>query len=162
MGVLSSFLLVLFIIVSILLILLVLVQNEEGDSLGGVFAGGSSSAFGSRSGNILTKASSVLGALFFILSFSLAMLNRTPADIRGVEEAGRRLTPAPAEESVDLKAFEPPSSSAAEPASPQLSPAESAADLPEVSAPPDTGLSPSQETGVPASGTSGAGGGSGN
>jgi preprotein translocase subunit SecG len=135
MGVLSSFLLVLFIIVSILLILLVLVQNEEGDSLGGVFAGGSSSAFGSRSGNILTKTSSVLGALFFILSFSLAMLNRTPSDIRGVEEAGRRLTPAQAEESVDLKAFEPPSS-AIPPDSTSLSPLESSTEIPETTAPP--------------------------
>ncbi|MDR2467991.1 MAG: preprotein translocase subunit SecG [Spirochaetaceae bacterium] len=106
MNVLSIFLLVLFIIVSVLLILLVLVQNEEGDSLGGVFAGGSSSAFGARSGNILSKTSSVLGALFFILSFSLAMLNRTPADDRSVEEAGRRLIPQ-TEQNTDLKVFEP-------------------------------------------------------
>ncbi|MDR0662643.1 MAG: preprotein translocase subunit SecG [Spirochaetaceae bacterium] len=90
MEVLSAVLLVLFIIVAILLILLVLVQNEEGDSLGGVFAGGSSSVFGSRSGNILTKASSVLGVLFLALSFSIALVNRTPGD-KGVEAAGRRI-----------------------------------------------------------------------
>lgn len=106
MTALSVFLLVLFIIVSILLILLVLVQNEEGDSLGGVFAGGSNTAFGSRSGNVLTRASSVLGALFFILSFSLAMLNRSPASDKGVEEAGRKLAPQ-TEATTDLKAFEP-------------------------------------------------------
>ncbi|GMO46093.1 MAG: hypothetical protein Ta2G_01120 [Termitinemataceae bacterium] len=88
MGILNVVLLVVFIIVAILLVLLVLIQNEEGDSLGGVFAGGSSSAFGSRSGNILTKTSSVLGALFLILSFSLALLNRTPSD-KGVEIQGR-------------------------------------------------------------------------
>jgi preprotein translocase subunit SecG len=88
MAVLNVVLLVLFIIVAALLILLVLVQNEEGDSLGGVFAGGSSSVFGSRSGNILTKASSVLGALFLILSFSIALVNRTPSD-DGVKAAGR-------------------------------------------------------------------------
>lgn len=108
MNALSIFLLVLFIIVSIFLVLIVLVQSEEGDSLGGVFAGGSNTAFGSRSGNILTRISTVLGALFFILSFSLAMLNRSPADDRGVEEAGRRLTPK-TEEAADLKAFEPQS-----------------------------------------------------
>jgi preprotein translocase subunit SecG len=89
MAVLSVVLLVLFVIVAILLILLVLVQNEEGDSLGGLFAGGSSSVFGSRSGNILTKISSVLGVLFLALSFSMALLNRTPSD-SGVEAAGRR------------------------------------------------------------------------
>ena len=49
MGVLSIVLLVFFIIAALLLILLVLIQNEEGDSLGGIFAGGSASAFGSRS-----------------------------------------------------------------------------------------------------------------
>jgi preprotein translocase subunit SecG len=90
MAVLSVVLLVVFIIVVALLILLVLVQNEEGDSLGGVFAGGSSSVFGSRSGNILTRATSVLGALFLALSFGMALLNRTPGD-KGVEAAGRRI-----------------------------------------------------------------------
>jgi preprotein translocase subunit SecG len=89
MAVLSVVLLVLFIIVAILLVLLVLVQSEEGDSLGGLFAGGSSSVFGSRSGNMLTRASSVLGVLFLVLSFGMALLNRTPSD-SGVEAAGRR------------------------------------------------------------------------
>jgi preprotein translocase subunit SecG len=90
MGVLSVVLLALFIIAAILLILLVLVQNEEGDSLGGIFAGGSSSAFGSRSGNVLTRATSILGAIFLALSFGLALINRTPAGA-GVESAGREL-----------------------------------------------------------------------
>ena len=83
-------LLVLFILAAILLVLLVLVQNEEGDSFGGIFAGGSSSAFGSRSGNVLTRATSILGAVFLALSFGLALINRTPAG-SGVESAGRQL-----------------------------------------------------------------------
>lgn len=91
MGVLSIVLLVFFIIVAILLILLVLVQNEEGDSLGGIFAGGSASAFGSRSGNVLTRATTVLGALFLIVSLGLALLNRTPGG-SGVESAGLDLS----------------------------------------------------------------------
>jgi preprotein translocase subunit SecG len=74
-----------------LLILLVLIQNEEGDSLGGIFAGGSGSAFGSRSGNVLTRSTSVLGALFLIISLGLALLSRTPSG-SGVEEEGRRLS----------------------------------------------------------------------
>ncbi|MDR2481915.1 MAG: preprotein translocase subunit SecG [Spirochaetaceae bacterium] len=106
MDILSIFLLVIFIIVSLLLIMLVLIQSEEGDSLGGVFAGGSGSAFGSRSGNVLTKASSILGVLFFVLSFSLALLNRTPLDDKGVEEAGRQALPA---QTNDLKDYAPPS-----------------------------------------------------
>jgi preprotein translocase subunit SecG len=75
----------------VLLVLLVLVQNEEGDSLGGIFAGGSGSAFGSRSGNVLTRATTVLGALFLIISLGLALLNRTPGG-SGVESAGRQLS----------------------------------------------------------------------
>ncbi|MDR0598269.1 MAG: preprotein translocase subunit SecG [Treponema sp.] len=90
MGVLSVVLLAFFVIAAILLILLVLVQNEEGDSLGGIFSGGSSSAFGSRSGNVLTRATSILGAVFLALSFGLALINRTP-DGSGVESAGRQL-----------------------------------------------------------------------
>jgi preprotein translocase subunit SecG len=91
MGILSTVLLVFFVIIAILLILLVLVQNEEGDSLGGIFAGGSGSAFGSRSGNVLTRATTLLGALFLVISLGLALLNRTPGG-SGVEEAGRELS----------------------------------------------------------------------
>jgi preprotein translocase subunit SecG len=90
MSALSIVLLVFFIIVAILLILLVLVQNEEGDSLGGIFAGGSGSAFGSRSGNVLTRATTVLGTLFLVLSLGMALLNRTPG-ATGVEAEGLRL-----------------------------------------------------------------------
>jgi len=91
MTILSTVLLVFFVIVAILLVLLVLIQNEEGDSLGGIFAGGSSSAFGSRSGNVLTRSTTVLGALFLIISLGLALLNRTPGGT-GVEAAGRELS----------------------------------------------------------------------
>lgn len=91
MVILSTVLLVFFVIVAILLVLLVLVQNEEGDSLGGIFAGGSSSAFGSRSGNVLTRATTILGSLFLIGSLGLALLNRTPGGT-GVEAAGRELS----------------------------------------------------------------------
>jgi preprotein translocase subunit SecG len=88
MGILGILFLVVFIVIAVLLVLLVLVQNEEGDSLGGIFAGGSASAFGSRSGNVLTRATSILGALFLILSLSLALLNKS-GGITGIEAAGR-------------------------------------------------------------------------
>jgi preprotein translocase subunit SecG len=91
MGVLNIVLLVFFVVIAILLILLVLIQNEEGDSLGGIFAGGSASAFGSRSGNVITRATTVLGALFLIISLGLAMLNRTSGGA-GVPSAARQLS----------------------------------------------------------------------
>ncbi|MDR2111287.1 MAG: preprotein translocase subunit SecG [Spirochaetaceae bacterium] len=89
MEILGVVLLVFFIIAAVLLILVVLIQNEEGDSLGGIFAGGSGSAFGSRSGNVLTRTTTVLGVIFLVLSFSLALINRTPG-ISGVESAARQ------------------------------------------------------------------------
>ena len=92
MGIIGIVLLVFFVIVAILLVLLVLAQDEEGDSLGGIFAGGSGSAFGSRSGNVLTRATTILGALFLVISLGLALMNRSPAG-SGVEAAGRALTP---------------------------------------------------------------------
>ncbi|CEM60799.1 preprotein translocase subunit SecG [Treponema phagedenis] len=79
MSAISIVLLVFFVIICFLLVGLVLLQNEEGDSLGGLFAGGSNSAFGSRSGNILTKTTYVLLALFFVTTFFLAWLNKSPA-----------------------------------------------------------------------------------
>ncbi|MDR2048622.1 MAG: preprotein translocase subunit SecG [Treponema sp.] len=89
MGVLEIVLLVVFVVIAILLILLVLIQNEEGDSLGGIFAGGSASAFGSRSGNVLTRATSILGAVFLVLCLGLALINRAPR-AAGVEAEARR------------------------------------------------------------------------
>ncbi|MCL2093955.1 MAG: preprotein translocase subunit SecG [Treponema sp.] len=92
MGILSIVLLVFFIIVAVLLVLLVLAQNEEGDGLGGIFASGSGSAFGARSGNMLTRVTTVLGALFLVVSLGLALMNRSPTG-SGVERAGQAMNP---------------------------------------------------------------------
>jgi preprotein translocase subunit SecG len=88
MNVLGIILLVIFIIVAILLVLIVLAQTSEGDSLGGIFSGGANSAFGSRTGNILTRATAVLGGAFLVLSLALALVNRTQAG-QGVIQAGQ-------------------------------------------------------------------------
>lgn len=90
MGFLGILLMVVFVISSILLVLVVLVQDEGGDGLGGIFGGGGSSQVGNRSGNILTRITSVLAAVFLLSSFGLAWVNRTP-DSGDVEAAARRL-----------------------------------------------------------------------
>ncbi len=78
MGIVGTFILVVFVISALLLILIVLVQDDQGEGLGGIFGGGSGSAFGPRSGNVLTKITSVLAIIFFLGAFGLAWLNRTP------------------------------------------------------------------------------------
>ena len=92
MGALSVILLITFVIASLLIIFLVLLQNEEGDSIGGLFAGGSNSAFGSRSGNVLTKSTYILVTIFFVSSFILAVLNKTSsAPTEGIIKEGQEI-----------------------------------------------------------------------
>ncbi len=70
---------IIFVISALLLAALVLLQDEQGEGVGGMFGGGSGTPFGSRSGNILTRATAILGAIFLISAFGVAWLNRTPA-----------------------------------------------------------------------------------
>ena len=90
MGLIGVLLLVVFSISSLLLIVIVLIQDEQGEGIGGLFGGGSSTAFGSRSGNILTKFTSILAAIFLVCSFALAWINRTPetGDLLGAARRG--------------------------------------------------------------------------
>jgi preprotein translocase subunit SecG len=79
MSIIGVIFLVVFVIICILLVCLVLVQSEEGGGMGGLFGDASSKAFGSRSGNVLTKTTYTLVTLFFVTTFILAFLNRAPA-----------------------------------------------------------------------------------
>ncbi len=77
MGFLGVVLVVVFIATSILLVGVVLLQDEQGEGLGGIFGGGSSTPFGSRSGNVLTRFTTILGAIFLFCAFGIAWVNRT-------------------------------------------------------------------------------------
>lgn len=76
MGTLGIILLVAFIIVCVLLVLLVLVQDDGQNGMGGLLGGRGTAAFGSHSASVLTKATAVFVILFFVLAFSLALLNK--------------------------------------------------------------------------------------
>ncbi len=78
MGLLGIIILVIMVIAAILLVLVVLIQDEEGEGIGGIFSGGSSTPFGSRAGNVLTRFTAILATVFFVSAFFLAYLNKTP------------------------------------------------------------------------------------
>jgi preprotein translocase subunit SecG len=72
---------VVFFLVAVLLIVIVLIQPGSSGGLG-FFGGGSQSAFGTKTGNVLTKFTTLLAALFLIVSFVLGYLNSRQSKIQ--------------------------------------------------------------------------------
>ncbi len=83
MNVLINISTVLFLILSVLLIIIILLQSDKGAGMG-ILGGGSQSAFGSSTADVITKLTAVLVALFMIGSLGLAVLESNRA--RSLEE----------------------------------------------------------------------------
>src|SRR2546421_6127557 len=65
----------LFIIVSIFLILIVLIQKGRGGGLSSAFGGGGgSTAFGTKTGDVLTWATSIIFGIFIVLAVALNLV----------------------------------------------------------------------------------------
>jgi preprotein translocase subunit SecG len=80
MAILAVIFIVLFVIISFIMSFFVLVQDEQGDSIGGLFGGGSSaSPFGASSNSMMVRITAILGASFMILSLAVALVVKTPA-----------------------------------------------------------------------------------
>ena len=77
MSILGIILLVLFCIIALLLIFLVSVQGENSVGLGGIFGGGSESAFGSNTSSVLTRVTTILTIVFMVLSLVVAVVNKS-------------------------------------------------------------------------------------
>jgi preprotein translocase subunit SecG len=90
MAFLGGFLLVLFILTAVLLVIIVLLQDEAGEGFGGIFGGGGAAPVGNRSGNIMTRATSIIATVFLLSLFGYAWINRTPENAN-VEAAARAL-----------------------------------------------------------------------
>ena len=66
---------VLFILVSLILILLILIQKGRGGGLSGAFGGaGGNTAFGAKTGDVLTWATSIIFGVFVLLAITLNLL----------------------------------------------------------------------------------------
>ncbi len=88
MIVIKTILVALEILICLMLIGLVLLQRTKGEGLGAAFGGGSGETlFGSRSGNVLTKATIVLGCAFLINTLVLGMMFSGSAEGLGAESS---------------------------------------------------------------------------
>lgn len=92
----EQLILVVHVIIALAIIGLVLLQQGKGADMGASFgAGGSQTVFGAAGGgNVLTRATAILVAIFFISSFGLAILAKnkmadlnTSSELRGLESA---------------------------------------------------------------------------
>src|SRR5437762_10449448 len=69
------FTMTIFIIICLFLILIVLIQKGRGGGLASAFGGaGGNTAFGSKTGDVLTWATSVVFGIFLILAITLNLL----------------------------------------------------------------------------------------
>ena len=85
----------LFVIVCLILILLVLIQKGRGGGLVSAFAGGGgNSAFGAKTGDVLTWATSVIFGIFLLLAIILNLLTAPPSTNTSPKTAASNSTPA--------------------------------------------------------------------
>ena len=124
---LSVFLTTLYVVICLLLLVVVLMQQGKGGDIAAAFGGsGSQTAFGARAGaSVLTRATTVLGALFMVGAMTLAILGQrdTSSVLSGVEGPGLQ-PPAPVSvpTAIDPAQETPDAESAEEPADPLAEP----------------------------------------
>ena len=146
MAIVSILILVVFVVSALLLMAVVLIQDDQGGGIGAMFGGGAGTPFGARTGNVMTRLTSILAVIFLAAAFTLAWINRTPdaGNVIGRARAERMRTmertdwwveaPAP-----ELLTEQAPAAADAAPAAaegePAAAPAEAAAPAADASAP---------------------------
>ncbi len=98
MAVLAVVLQIILVIVSILLVGVILLQRNKGAGAGVTFGGAGEAVFGAEMGNILTKATIVLGSLFLVIIIALSVItSRThKASVGSVMDGVKTRAPAEA------------------------------------------------------------------
>jgi preprotein translocase subunit SecG len=121
---------VLFIIVAVFLILLVLIQKGRGGGLSSAFGGGAGghTAFGSKTGDVLTWATSIVFGVFLLLAVAA---NLTFSKVNAIRNPGSVATPAaPADENGPASPALPPAPETADPGVAHAPPASAPTTLP--------------------------------
>lgn len=86
--------------IALALIALILLQKSKSEGLGLAFgAGGNDSLFGANAGNVLTKATVVLGVAFLVVTLILGMMFSGHSDASLMDSA-EPMQPAPVEQPV--------------------------------------------------------------
>src|SRR5687767_15246901 len=95
--------LVLFILVCLILILLILIQKGRGGGLSSAFGGGGgNTAFGSKTGDVLTWATSIVFGVFLLLAIALNLISNH------LDEQRRRTVVVTEQSSIPLPAADEP------------------------------------------------------
>ena len=114
----------LYVLVCLLLLAVVLMQQGKGGDIAAAFGGsGSQTAFGARAGaSVLTRATTVLGALFMVGSMTLAIMGErgtSSSVLSGVDGPGIQpaapVTPAETDPSQEAAVAETPDEEQADP-----------------------------------------------
>ena len=118
MSILIGFLYVIEVVVCLLLAGVVLLQKPKEGGLGGVIGGGmAEAAFGADAGNVLIKATAILGAIFLLNTLALARFTST---VNSKSVMSSVYAPAPVQQAPAMPAPEMPAAPAvpAAPAAP--------------------------------------------
>jgi preprotein translocase subunit SecG len=139
MNLLINILLTFYVTVALLMILVILMQRPKSEGLGAAFGGGvTENIFGAQTTNVLTKITSWLATIFFLLTFALSILyahqGSTKSELRSELMKGLPTTngtPSPTSSPGSSPTESPnPSSTASPSASPEGTSSESAATSP--------------------------------
>ena len=68
-----TLLIILYAVICVLLVIVVMLQSGKAGNMG-LFGGGGSSSIGAQGGDIMTRITTVLGVIFFVLALAFAFL----------------------------------------------------------------------------------------